>query len=308
MTIQSEWIAVDWGTSNVRAWGMTNSNEIAFSAQSDQGMSKLTPDQYPDILLGLLDGHLADVNRNIDVVICGMAGAKQGWMEAPYLETPANLGELGKKAIAPVMPSSGLKPRILSGVCQSANGDEDVMRGEETQLLGLLDLRPGFSGIVCLPGTHSKWAKIENGALKSFTTAMTGELFELLRKHSVLRHSLTDELTGENTDDGISQGLSESVESPQLLTSKLFKTRAASLLSGRQPDWCAGYLSGLLVGSEVAGHKNWLSDEPIPLIGSAQLCSLYTKALGMVGAKTEIIDATKATLAGLSAARKQIIK
>lgn len=157
-----------------------------------------------------------------------------------------------------------------------------------------------------MPGTHAKWVRIEDGHVTAFATAMTGELFDVLRHHSVLRHSLGQELVGPETEKGIAEGLTHGLETPERLTSLLFRTRAASLLSNRPPDWCAGYLSGLLVGAEVAGYRSWLSAEPIPLIGSERLCRLYARALSMAGAQTETINADAATLAGLSAARAQI--
>lgn len=306
MSTKVEWIAVDWGTSNVRAWGISSAGDIVFACESDQGMGRITKADYSAGLQNLIIEHLDTSNEPLDVVICGMAGAKQGWCEAPYLETPANLRELGKRAVTPDMQSGRLHPRILSGICQNQPGEEDVMRGEETQILGLLALKPDFTGTICMPGTHSKWVKVEGGKIISFSTAMTGELYELLSTHAVLRHSLQGELTGPHLEEGVAAGLAEGIKTPQLLTSNLFKVRAAALLSEKTPDWCAGYLSGLLVGAEVASHKQWISDTPVPLIGSARLCRLYTTALTHVGAKTETIDATSATLAGLTEARKQM--
>jgi 2-dehydro-3-deoxygalactonokinase len=179
------------------------------------------------------------------------------------------------------------------------------MRGEETQLLGLLALRPGFSGTVCMPGTHSKWVRLEGGRIERFATAMTGELFEAIGAHTVVRHSLVGEQMGPATEDGIAEGLAAGLETPELLTTLLFRTRAASLLSGKGADWCSGYLSGLLVGAEVGGRRDWIGANPIPLIGSARLCRLYGAALQQIGARTETIDATDATIAGLIAARRQ---
>ena len=186
---EAEWIAVDWGTSNLRAWGIGTCGDVMFSRTSDQGMSKLTPDAYPRVLVDLLSGDLTPNGPRIDVLVCGMAGAKQGWMEAPYLDAPADLGRWPLGAVLPAVSGARLSPRILPGICQRAAGQEDVMRGEETQLLGLGTLWPGFSGVVCMPGTHSKWVQLSGRRVEGFTTAMTGELFEILRTHSVLRHS-----------------------------------------------------------------------------------------------------------------------
>lgn len=297
-----EWVAVDWGTSNVRAWGIDGHGEAVFAQSSDQGMGKLTRDAYPGVLTTLLDGRTA--GAPVDVLVCGMAGARQGWLEAPYIETPAALTRLADGAVRPEA-GAGFSVRILPGVCQRIDGREDVMRGEETQLLGLLSLKPGFVGTAIMPGTHSKWVRIEDGRITEFGTAMTGELYEVLGTHSVLRHSLAGEQTGPATEDGIAEGLASGLEHPDQLSALLFRTRAAALLSGRGADWCSGYLSGLLVGAEVGGRRDWLGSGTIPLVGSARLCRLYAAALARIGVRSETIDATDATLAGLKAARAQ---
>jgi 2-dehydro-3-deoxygalactonokinase len=305
VTTEADWVAVDWGTSNLRAWGIGPRGDVVFSRMSDQGMSRLTPDAYPRVLGGLLAGDFAPTGPRIDVLICGMAGARQGWMEAPYLETPADLGALAAGAVAPAMPEARLSPRILPGVCQRLVGAEDVMRGEETQLLGLGTLWRGFSGVVCMPGTHSKWVQLAGRRVQRFATAMTGELFEVLRTHSVLRHSLGGQLHGPDRDQGFSDGLAAGIGTPQKLAVALFKVRAGSLLSGRTPDWCAGFLSGLLIGSEIGAQRDWIGEGEIAVIGDAGLGDLYAKGLGVAGGKARIVDGAEATLAGLKAARQQ---
>ena len=303
MTGIVEWVGVDWGTSNVRAWGIDSSGATVFSETSERGMSRLGPADYPGVLRNMLDGLLPAGDQTTDVLICGMAGARQGWLEAPYLETPAALTSLASGAVRPAAPGTALAPRILPGICQRTDGREDVIRGEETQLLGLLTLRPGFEGTVVMPGTHSKWVRIAQGRVTEFATAMTGELFDVLGTHSVLRHSLAGEQTGPEAEDGIREGMAAGLERPSELTS----LRAASLLGGRGADWCSGYLSGLLVGAEIGGHRDWIGDAVVPLIGSARLCRLYGAALANIGIRSEAIDAADATLAGLKAARSQEI-
>jgi len=133
---------------------------------------------------------------------------------------------------------------------------------------------------------------------------MTGEVFELLRTHSVLRHSLGGELEGEDRERGFEAGLDQGLERPERLTATLFKVRAGSLLSGRSAAWCAGFLSGLLIGAEIGGQRDWIGETEIPLVGSVGLCGLYQVAFARLGARTRIIDATDATLAGLTAARQ----
>lgn len=266
-------------------------------------MGKLAREEFPAALTELLNG-TEFVFGAVDVLICGMAGARQGWLEAPYLDAPADLRGLFAGAVRPDMGNSGLQPAILPGVCQKARGAENVMRGEETQLLGLSVLLPEFSGVVCMPGTHSKWAALEGSRITRFATAMTGELYEVLRTHSVLRHSMGGELDGPGREDGFEAGVEAGLARPDNLLGLLFSIRAGSLLSNRQPDWCAGYLSGLLIGCEIGGHRDWIGDAEVPLIGAAPLCALYVRALDKIGAKTRLINATEAVLAGLKAARQ----
>jgi 2-dehydro-3-deoxygalactonokinase len=296
-----EWIAVDWGTSNVRAWGVGADGDIHFMRESPEGMGKLQPGDY----LGVLDRLVTDELEGrsaTDVLICGMAGARQGWREAKYLEAPTRLDALLSGAVAPEGTQPKYTVRILPGICQ--RDGEDVMRGEETQLLGLLSMRPSYEGPVIMPGTHSKWVEIIEGRVERFSTAMTGELYEALSTATVLRHSLNGELMGPATEDGVWAGMGAGLDNPELLTSLLFRTRAAALLSGKGPDWCSGYLSGLLVGTEVASHRDWIEGGAIPVIGSARLGRIYSAAFNRIGVGAEPIDAAEATLAGLKAARK----
>ena len=300
MSGKIDWIAVDWGTSNLRLWALDSADEVIFSRQSPDGMGKLSREQYPGVLAALLP----DVTDPTDLLICGMAGARQGWLEAPYLDAPADLTGLGDGAVSPDLDKSPLSAQILPGVCQRDVGAEDVMRGEETQLLGLSALHPGFSGLVVMPGTHSKWALLDGTRLTRFSSAMTGEIFEVLRTHSVLRHSFTGELEGEDRDLGFEAGLDAGLSHPERLTAMLFKVRAGALLSGRSPAFCAGYLSGLLIGAEIGGQRHWAAGGDIPLIGSVGLCALYQRGFSKIGRRAHIVDATDATLAGLKAARK----
>lgn len=306
MTGQAEWIAVDWGTSNLRAWGINAGGDVAFARTSTQGMGRLTPDAYASALTQLLADDAPAHGPTMQVLICGMAGARQGWMEAPYLDAPADLDGLAGKAVAPDMPDTRFSPRILPGICQRAAGSEDVMRGEETQLLGLISLLPGFGGVVCMPGTHSKWVEVRQRRVERFATAMTGELFEVLRSHSVLRHSLGGAANGPERENGFTQGLHAAIEAPERLPALLFKVRAGSLLSGRTPDWCAGFLSGVLIGAEIGSQKEWIGTGETPIVGDPKLASSYAQGLAAIGARSRIIDSTQATLAGLKTARSRI--
>lgn len=298
----ADWVGVDWGTSNLRAWGLAEDGSVAFELASPKGMGRLARDEFAPALSELLAEVMPARPGPLEVLICGMAGARQGWLEAPYIEAPADLARLASGAVRPQMPDERLAPSILPGICQKGAAP-NVMRGEETQLLGLAALRPGFAGVVCMPGTHSKWARLEGTRIIDFSTAMTGEMFEVLRQHSVLRHSLGGELDGPGRQEGFMAGAKTGLEQPAQLLGTLFTVRAAALLQDRQPDWCAGYLSGLLIGTEIGSNRHLIGNAPVPLIGSDALCALYVQALAMIGIKGEPQDAAAVVLAGLKAAR-----
>jgi 2-dehydro-3-deoxygalactonokinase len=300
--LEVDWIAADWGTSNLRVWAIRPDGSPRLVAESDLGMSRLKPSEYAGVLDKFCSKLVRSDGEAIDVVICGMAGAKQGWLEAHYLEAPATLPSLGAHAVRPQDASPRLRPRILPGICIRTPGNEDVMRGEETQLLGLTALMPDFSGTVILPGTHSKWASLDNGTLSHFATAMTGELFHALGSHTVLAQSISSSVGGAMSPEGVSSGLADGLEAPQRLTSMIFKVRAASLLSARDAEWCRGYLSGLLIGAEVGGNADWLAGQDVvPLLGSPRLVPIYLEALRLLGKEGQAVDAAQATIEGLKA-------
>ena len=164
------------------------------------------------------------------------------------------------------------------------------MRGEETQLLGLGTLWPGFSGVVCMPGTHSKWVQLSGRRVERFTTAMTGELFEVLRAHSVLAIPLPVQYKVPSATTDSRPGLTSGIEAPQKLSAMLFKVRAGSLLSGRTPDWCAGFLSGILIGSEIGALREWIGETEIAIVGDAELAELYARGFTIVGGQARIVD------------------
>ena len=285
-----DWIAVDWGTSNLRAWAMGPDGPEA-EASSDKGMGKLKPDEFEAALLDLISPWLtAPVTQ---VLACGMVGARQGWREAPYRAVPCTpVAASGILHIATQDPR--LRVHIAPGLSQSRPAD--VMRGEETQIAGVLALYPGFDGVICLPGTHSKWCQVSAGEVVSFQTFMTGELFALLSTQSVLRHSLA-----EGWDDAsFTAGLTDALQSPDKFASRLFSLRAEFLLHALPPAKARARLSGLLVGIELAGAKPYWLGQRVVLVGAPALAANYAKALKSQGLDAEALDATACTLAGLS--------
>ena len=287
-----DWIALDWGTSNLRAWAMSGSGTVLDERGSDAGMGSLTPDAFEPALLNLASDWIGE---GITAIACGMVGAKQGWVEAAYTPVPAQ--PLGPRLTPAPTATPGLKVLIVAGMSQAAPAD--VMRGEETQIAGFLALNPGWDGVICLPGTHTKWAEVSAGEVVSFQTAMTGDLFAAIAGHTVLRHSVTGEGWDEEAFDA---ALDETLSRPERLGARLFGIRAGGLLNGTGPDHARATLSGLLIGAELAATRPYWLGRQIAVIGDRTLSGHYIRALGRQGAPATLADAGRATLAGLTAA------
>ncbi|WNL41025.1 2-dehydro-3-deoxygalactonokinase [Halomonas sp. PAMB 3264] len=304
------WIAADWGSSNLRLWAINREGRVIAAVKSDRGMLSLTPSEYEPELIRLIEDWLPE--RPVDVVVCGMAGARQGWREAAYLSTPTPLDRLSQGAVAPVLATSALRVHLLPGVSQRGADEFDVMRGEETQLAGLIEKTPGFSGLACLPGTHAKWARLENAVLTRFATFMTGEIFELLARHSVLRHSIGD-ANDADTRDTFQTAVRESAREPERYTQRLFGLRARDLLDTALPQGearkhrLAARLSGLTIGLELAGARALMEPgETVTLSGGQALCARYALAFEAIDQPVALFDGDTAVQAGLALAHRSL--
>lgn len=295
--VAADWIAVDWGTTRLRAWAMDAGGKPLDEASSDDGMGSLAPDGFEPALLKLTESWLGDGRAS--VVVCGMAGARQGWTEASYRSAPC--APLAGDPVPAPTRDRRIEAWILRGVKQDK--PPDVMRGEETQIAGYLAGNPGFDGALCLPGTHSKWVHISAGEIVGFRTFMTGELFALLSEASVLRHSAASEGWD---PDAFAEALSETLSRPESLAAHLFAIRAESLLRDLAPDSARARLSGLLIGAEIAASRHWWLGRPAAVIGAPALASVYAEALRLQGVEPVLNDGADATLAGLTAARALI--
>ncbi|MEN8656767.1 2-dehydro-3-deoxygalactonokinase [Marivita sp.] len=290
----TDWLAVDWGTSHLRVWAMAQNGTVQTRRANDAGMSTLPRDGFEPALLDLA-GDLLGVGLT-PVVVCGMAGSRQGWAEAKYVATPCAPPGIDRATYVPTRDPR-LSVHILPGVKQT--NPADVMRGEETQIAGFLALNPKFDGVVCLPGTHTKWVHISAGEIVSFRTFMTGEMFALLSQHSVLRHTAV----GDGWDaamfaDAVSTGMSN----PSEIAARLFSIRAEGLLNDLHADQARARLSGLLIGAELAAARPYWLGQHVALIGDDKLCKAYADALGAQGLPVERTDAERMTLEGLKAA------
>jgi 2-dehydro-3-deoxygalactonokinase len=295
----SSWIAVDWGTSHLRLWRMAPSGAILGRRDSDQGMSRLAPAEFEPVLLSLLaedlptDGHLT-------VICCGMAGSRQGWAEARYLPVPSAPPGIAQAAHVQTQ-SKRLSVHILPGLSQSSPAD--VMRGEETQIAGFLTTEPAFDGVLCLPGTHCKWAHVSAGEVVSFRTFMTGEIFALLSGQSVLRHSVA----ASGLDPEAFRGaVAHAISRPQALAGDLFALRAEALLAGLDATVARSRLSGLLIGAELAAARPYWLGRDVVIVGASGIASAYASALSAQGVAPRVVSAEEMTLNGLRAAYAEL--
>jgi 2-dehydro-3-deoxygalactonokinase len=294
--------AVDWGTTRLRVWLVDEAGKILAERRGDDGLITAQAAGFSTIL----EGHLAAMGapKAMPVIICGMAGSRQGWLEAPYVTVPAPIGAI--LAGAARIPGQRRDIRIVPGLAQHQADAPDVMRGEETQLAGA-GLPAKGRHLVCMPGTHSKWVLVEDGAVAGFGTWPTGELFSVLAAHSILRHSLGEQPQPVASGNPFFQRWCETaLAEGGDVTSRLFSIRAAGLLQDLNPGDAAACLSGLLIGGEIASaSRRYGKGGSVVLVASGALGTLYTEALGLAGLAVRAVDADEAVRAGLiEAARK----
>jgi len=270
-------IALDWGTSSLRAYRLDDAGKVVDTRSRPWGVRSLPQ--------GGFDAALADITAgwpSLPRIACGMAGSRNGWLEVPYVDLPADIGKLGA-SLRKVRAADGLDVHIVPGL-RNPTGP-DVMRGEETQILGAVALEPllAHRSHWILPGTHSKWATVDGGAVVDFRTQMTGELFSLLWNHSILGTGVDDAASSQAFDRGVEAAYDSGAQGA---LSRLFSARAlmleGELLTGEVHE----YLSGLLIGEEfrsaLADHR-FHTDEPFQLIGEPALCDRYRRTASRFG-------------------------
>ena len=291
-------LACDWGTTNLRAWTLDAAGGVVAQREFALGVSTLQPGEAAARFKSEVRPALAA--EGLPAVLCGMIGSNLGWTVAPYVDCPVGLDDLARRLVTPEAGADWV--RIIPGVRgEGLGGAGDVMRGEETQLFGWLALNPDRARgrrLVCHPGTHAKWMLLEDGRLTRFVTAMTGELFAVLRKHSVLKSEASP-------DDpaAFAEGVAAAGEG-DALAARLFTARARVVGKGKPADSTPAYLSGLLIGAEVASVPQLLGmrpETPVAVLGDAALCALYSQALAARGLACQSFDGEAAAVAGLFA-------
>jgi 2-dehydro-3-deoxygalactonokinase len=299
---QAAYVAVDWGTSSFRLWLIDRNGNLLAERRSHEGMMSAGKPGFAAVLQSHLEA--TGAAPGLPVIICGMAGARQGWVEAGYVDTPAPLASVLNKAVP--VPGQDRDIRILPGIAQRDAKAPDVMRGEETQLLGALGGDAAGEAIVCMPGTHSKWVRANGGTVERFATFMTGELFDAVSQHPILSHAVAGADAAEDID-AFKSAVMAAFETPALAANLLFQVRSGQLLYGGTPSSAREKISGTLIGLELAaGLDRGTSKSGITLIASGRLEMLYKLAFETVGIPVRTIGAEDAVRRGLSMAAQSI--
>lgn len=285
-----DFVAVDWGSTHRRIFYIAD-GRVSRRLVDDRGLRAIS--DFPAEIAQLRDAVGAQ-----PLLLAGTVGSNRGWVEVPYVAAPARL-----ETVAAGVVRAGDGIFIVPGVNVPDPARPDIMRGEEVQLLGALALGLIGDGLVCLPGTHSKWAVIEAGAIDSFRTVMTGDIFAALQSASILSDLLVD---APLCDAVFAQGVDHGLEASDL-TAELFTTRARVLTAGLSRADAASRISGLLIGADVRiglGHRR---ADVVPLIGTPSLCEFFALALQRAGRESIVIDGEAAFVAGAGAIMKEIM-
>lgn len=278
-------IAVDWGTTNRRAYLIGRDGRCSDEFEDGQGVLSVGAGGFAEAVAQIRE-RLADK----PLLLAGMIGSNRGWLEAPYIRCPAGIDELARALVWP-RPDSAIVPGVsfLDGL------RADVMRGEEVQLLGaLVDGSIPPDCLVCHPGTHNKWVEMEAGRIAAFRTIMTGELFNLLRTHSILSDLLQQPA---KPGDSFGSGVRAALDGADL-QAELFPIRARSLLGVGAAGDCASWASGLLIGGDVRIGLASAKHRPVIVMGRPELTRLYAEAIRLAGAEAVELDGERSFLSG----------
>jgi 2-dehydro-3-deoxygalactonokinase len=280
-------IVVDWGTSSFRAFRVATDGTIFDRRSNPRGIMHVKDGRFAETLREEIGEWLkAGESR---VLLSGMIGSRQGWKEAPYVRCPAGAAELSAALID--VPFDGAAVKLVPGMNGvDTSGVAEVMRGEETQVVGALTAMNG-NGLACLPGTHSKWVRVENGRIVRFTSHMTGEAFGALRDHTILGRMMRDGPPGDAAANKSFLAGIERAKEPGGLLHHLFGVRTQTLTGKLAETDGASYLSGILIGHELRAELDTARDETVHLIGAPELVALYAQAIAACGAKAISLDA-----------------
>jgi 2-dehydro-3-deoxygalactonokinase len=272
--LSSGFIALDWGTSSFRAYLLNSDGTIQETIAAPHGILAVKDAAFDETL----EAQIGHWNKALPVMASGMITSRQGWLELPYVACPANLKSIAA-AVHPHTSKQGRKLFFVPGIStRNAQGIPDVIRGEETQVLGAGE---GGTEHFVTPGTHSKWIDVSNGEIRSFSTYMTGEVFALLKNHSILGKLMTGET---NNSAAFEQGVRAGLKDPAGFLHCIFSTRTLALFKEMPTDHLSSYLSGQVIGTEIAHAiaKN-LAGALYQILATPALGELYMKAMTIAG-------------------------
>jgi 2-dehydro-3-deoxygalactonokinase len=275
--VMARLIALDWGSTRLRAFLLGDGGEVLATRQSNDGASTLHgAPAYAGALADLI-GDWREQQPDLKLLACGMVGSQYGWRETPYVPCPADAAAIAKQVVK-LDDALSLVPGLVDDSAQP-----DVMRGEETQIVGALAMRPELADEACLllPGTHSKWARINGGRVTGIATHMTGELFALLRQHSVLNRLMPSDGSSPSSPEAFLKGV-DAAQQPGGLGHQLFAVRTLGLFKQLTSEQLPDYLSGLLIGHELAAELK-AAPQRLALVGDPALCGRYAQALEHLG-------------------------
>ena len=267
-------IVLDWGTSSLRALLLARDGRVLARRAAPAGILQVPDRDFAGVLARAVEGWPAA----LPVYAGGMIGSRQGWVEVAYVPCPADLSALAQGIVA--LEALGRTIRLVPGLaCRTTDGVPEVMRGEEVQVLGALPA--GGHGLIVLPGTHSKWVLARAGRIERFVTFMTGELFALLKAHSILGRLIED---ADDDEAAFAEGVRRGACEPAL-SHGLFAARTRALLDELSAAAVASYLSGLLIGAELAAGRRLLGEPATAalLVGESGLVERYRKAAALLG-------------------------
>jgi 2-dehydro-3-deoxygalactonokinase len=287
--------AVDWGSSARRAYVLDGQGKVVREVEDAAGTLSIPRDRF-----GAEVEALRTEIGAMPLLLGGMVGSNRGWMEAPYVPCPATLADVAER----LLWAEPGRTAIVPGVSLVEGDRGDIMRGEEVQVFGAQLLRPtAGAALICHPGTHTKWIEMEGGTIRRFRTVMTGELFALLRTHSILADMVSGPVNpGAAFRRGVERGFASGAA-----TADLFSIRAGLLLGLAEPVDAPSYASGLLIGCDLrTGLAEASRDDEILVLGRGSLTRLYAAAIEQCGYRTDDMDGAAAFVAGMRAIAETI--
>lgn len=294
---EQNYIVIDWGTTNFRAFLVSHQNILLDSVSAEKGLMQIECDNFSEVLHTILSNWIGDF-QHIPVLMAGMVGSAKGWKDVGYAQTPANLSDFVKKAYRFTLPW-GAPGLITPGVAHHIRSKRsDVMRGEEVQTMGLSKIKECTDFIAILPGTHSKHVSFNNNKISQLSSFLTGEFYSILLNHSLLGTGLSDSETLDK--EVFEQGVLEGQHGE--LTNKVFQTWSMRLFSQLSTENAADFLSGLLIGYELRNVQH----QKIYLVGGDGLCSRYQIACNLLAIPSEVVSGDLCFLAGMIAIKKEV--